>query len=65
MAHHNNTPRSILDAPTLAPRWVVRHTGPNRRDRRKLALPKTGRVITLPKPLRAPATNSPLVRKAA
>jgi len=63
MAYHNSTPTSVLEAPTLKPRWVIRHDGPNRRDRRKLTYP-TGKTITIPVWLRQPATNRPLVRKA-
>ena len=64
MAHHNSTPTSVLEAPTLKPRWVIRHDGPNRRDRRKLTT-ATGKVRTIGKHFQLPATNSPLVRKAA
>jgi hypothetical protein len=34
MAHHNNTPASVLEAPKLAPKYFVQHIGPNRAQRR-------------------------------
>lgn len=65
MAHHNSTPKPILDAPKHTPKWIVHHTGRNRQQRRHLTLPLTGRVVTIPKPFRAPATNTTLVRRWA
>lgn len=35
MAHHNNTPQTVLDAPAVTKTWWVRHTGKNRAMRRE------------------------------
>lgn len=56
MAHHNNTPESVLKAPGITVAVISEHTGLNRRDRRKL-LTKNGKLVHIPKHLQPPATN--------
>lgn len=70
MAHHNSTPRSILEAPVSVPIVVVEHDGPNRQQRRHEAVEGNlpGSVVWLPRPTNVPkrhqlrATNKPLVK---
>jgi hypothetical protein len=64
MAHHNNTPRSVLEAPELKPIVLVEHTGPSRRMRRHIVT-KTGKRYFVPKSLQPAATNSPVRRSEA
>lgn len=61
MAHHNNTPASVLDAPTVTHKWIASHDGPNREARRH-AHTSTGKRGTVPKALRPLATNVPYVK---
>lgn len=62
MAHHNSTPRTVLDAPSRTRRWVVEYTSANRAGRRHLVL-KSGRRLRLPfVPLGLDAPNQPYRR---
>jgi hypothetical protein len=64
MAHHNNTPESVLKAPRPTVRYLVQHTGTSRRERRHTRLTNSlglGRDLFIPKHRQAPATNTPYV----
>ena len=65
MAHHNNTPQSILDAPPMSVIWLVVHKAPNRRNRRHVKPERAGPTFYIPKAQQQPAANRPVVRKKA
>jgi hypothetical protein len=46
VAHHNNTPRRVLDAPVSRPRWVVRHVGMSRAERRHRVVTTEPQLVT-------------------
>lgn len=58
MAHHNSTPKSILDAPAPTFGFVVEHSYPNRAERRH-AWTREGKRLNVPKSKQAPAMNDP------
>lgn len=61
MAHHNNTPASVLAAPPLTPVFLVEHTSPNRAMRRHWHT-LNGRTGFIPKSRQAPSFNEPHVK---
>ena len=52
MAHHNKTPQSVLEAPTVTKTFVegTETFGPNRDQRRHVTDPKTGKVYNIINP---------------
>lgn len=62
MAHHNNTPQSIRDAPSRTVSEVVTYRSPNRQNRRHVKPERFGKTFYVPKDQQRPSRNVPFVK---
>lgn len=62
MAHHNRTSENVLSAPTLKPRYRMKHLGDGRKDRRHFEDLPTHKQHNIPKAAVQPSINETYVK---